>query len=74
MIPTTVWPSGVIASPSIPLLVTRPVRFDRVSASPSASNWATRNFAGTGRARSRRPLAVNSSIAGPYSSLMKSVP
>src|SRR5262249_5594143 len=58
MMPTSRLPSGVMASPSMPLLATRPDVLPLISSAPTGLSRLTANFAGSVNARTRRPLSV----------------
>ena len=69
--PTSVRPFGVIASPSIPLLVTRPVVLPAISSAPTELRWLIANLSGSVKTRVRSPVKrSNSYTYGPYSSEM----
>ena len=57
MIPTSVLPSGVIASPSIPLFATRPLAFALISVAPFGLSVEIPRFAGSANAFTRLPVA-----------------
>ena len=57
MMPTSVLPSGVIASPSMPLLATRPELLPLISVAPCADKLATSRLAGRVKVRVSDPVA-----------------